>query len=335
MTKRGLMKNVVIQADSNFHNIAGAQTPGDGAYAEYRRKWREWPERFFVGDFPLFIDVEVSSGCNLKCPFCAHTHKRGAVAAGLMDRVVFGRIIDEGAENGLYGVKFNIRGEPLTHTEVAGFAAYAKRKGMRDVYFNTNAMLLTEEVSRALIDAGLDRISVSFEGYSKDVYESYRVGAEFDTVVRNVEALQGLKKRLNVSHPKVRVQTVLLPELEGQVDGYRAFWEGRADEVAFIDYQEMGFKRKGVEYPWACPQLWQRMAVFWDGTILPCNHDFEALNSLGNVNSTSIRRAWHSPELNRMREAHRAGLAHRIAACDGCYLRDSETIKLKTLEKAR
>lgn len=33
----------------------------------------------------------------------------------------FKKIIDEGAEYGLYGCKFNIRGEPLLHKEIAQF----------------------------------------------------------------------------------------------------------------------------------------------------------------------------------------------------------------------
>ncbi|MBI1911082.1 MAG: radical SAM protein [Deltaproteobacteria bacterium] len=328
------MSNIVIQADSNFHNIAGKELHTDGAYAEYRRKWKEWPENFHVGEFPLFIDVEVTSGCNLKCPFCVHTHKRGDIRDGLMRFETFKRLIDEGVENELYGVKFNIRGEPCVHPDIAKFVAYAKSNGLKDVYFNTNAMLLTEGLSRELIDAELDRISVSFEGYSKKVYESYRVGADFDTVVKNIETLQKLKKARGVEYPKVRVQMVRLPELEGEVEGYRNFWAGRVEEVAFIDYQEMSAKKKGIEYPWACPQLWQRMAIFWNGIILPCNHDFDALNSLGNVTTVSIKKAWHSAELNNMRKIHRTGCAHRISACDGCYLRDSEILKLTT-ESAR
>ena len=47
---------------------------------------------------------------------------------------------------------------------------YAKRKGIMDVYFNTNATLLTRDVGRKLIKAGLDRFSISFEGTTAEVY---------------------------------------------------------------------------------------------------------------------------------------------------------------------
>ncbi len=77
------------------------------------------------------------------------------------------KIIDEGADNGLYGAKFNVRGEPLLHKEIDKIVYYAKKKGLIDVYFNANALLLNEEMCKRLIDSRLDRISISIEGYTK------------------------------------------------------------------------------------------------------------------------------------------------------------------------
>lgn len=323
-------ESVVIQVNSNFHHTAGEDivTRSDDSFKEYRKRWYQWPKDFYVGEFPLFIDVEVTSVCNLKCPFCATTFRGKIIKKGFISRELVKKIIDEGADNNLYGVKFNIRGEPLLHPQIDEFIRYAKKKGLIDVYFNTNAMPLTEDIAKKLIDAGLDRVSVSFEGYTKDVYERYRVGASFDTVVSNIEHLQCLKRKLNVSHPKVRIQTVMLPELVSTFEEYKNFWRQYADEVGFLDYKQMKQKKRGVRYPWACPQIWQRMACLWDGTLLPCNHDDDGLLALGNVNNTSIKDAWHSKALNELREVHKQGEAHRITACDGCYLRDSEIHKL-------
>ena len=329
-------KKIVIEANANFHHIEGEDLfkGSDEDFIEYRRRWKEWPESFHVGEFPLFIDVEVTSACNLKCPFCATTYRGGVIKKGNMSFDMMKKIIDEGAGKGLYGVKFNIRGEPLLHPQIDDFVRYAKEKGLIDVYFNTNAMPLDDAMSRRLIDAGLDRLSISCEGYTKDVYEKYRVGADFDTVLANIERMQAIKKELGVDHPKIRIQTVMLPELEDTFDDYRRFWSAYADEVGYLDYKEMKAKKKGVAYPWACSQIWQRMAIWWDGTILPCNHDDDGVLALGNVGEISIDSAWHSKELSDMRAAHKDGRAHEFQACDGCYLRDSEVLKLIGGEEA-
>lgn len=330
-------KDAAMVVNSNFHHVAGEDlfAKEDERFKEYRRNWKEWPERFEAGSFPLFIDVEVTSSCNLKCPFCATTFRKNAIRNGFMSFDIMKKIVDEGAANGLYGVKFNMRGEPLLHPQIVDFVRYAKEKALIDVYFNTNAMLLTEEMSKKLIDARLDRISVSFEGYTKDVYESHRVGANYETVLFNIELMQRLKRELRSPCPRVRVQTVLSKELEPSFEDYKKFWTPRSDEVGFLDYKEMKTKKRGIRYGWACPQLWQRMAVWWDGTILPCNHDDEGTLALGNVNEMNIKDAWNSKLLKTWRMIHRSGRAHEIPACDGCYLRDSEIAKLKEREIKR
>jgi len=52
------------------HNIA---EEGDSLYKEYRKKWHDNPKDNVVGLSPLFLDVEISSGCNLRCPYCFHS----------------------------------------------------------------------------------------------------------------------------------------------------------------------------------------------------------------------------------------------------------------------
>lgn len=318
------------EVNSNYHSLSGNILDRvDSRFKEYRKKWDQQPKRFSAGEFPLFIDIEVTSSCNLKCPFCATTFRSQEIKKGYIGFDTVKKIIDEGAENDLYGVKFNIRGEPLLHPRIAEFVRYAKKKGLVDVYFNTNAMLLTEEMSKKLIEAGLDRISVSFEGCSKDTYEQRRVGASYETVLDNIRNLQLLKKKLKAEHPKLRVQTVMLPDCEFTADEYKKFWEGKVDEIGFLDYKEMKLKKKNVLSNWACPQIWQRMAVLWDATILPCNHDDEALLSLGKIGETTLGEVWNSKKLNQIRDTHKQGRAHEISACNGCYLRDSEMTKFK------
>jgi len=326
----------VIEVNANFHHIAGANLAknNDARFAEYRKKWEEYPKKFKVNDFPLFLDIETTSACNLKCPFCATTFLNEKMEKGFITFDMVKKIIDEGVAHGLYGVKFNIRGEPLLHKQIHQFVKYAKQKRLIDVYFNTNAVLLTEDISKKLIDVGLDRLSISFEGFTKDVYEKHRVGANYEKVLSNIEKMQALKAKMKVKHPKIRIQTVMFDGLRENLKEYEEFWSSKVDEVAFLDYKEMKGKKKHLKYPWACPQIWQRMAVWWDGSIMPCNHDDDGLLNLGNIKDVSIREAWHSTKLNNVRKAHKIGSAHEITSCNGCYLRDSEINKLIEKEKS-
>ena len=39
-------------------------------YREYRRLWEDLPKNRAVRDYPLLVDLETVSRCNLKCPMC-------------------------------------------------------------------------------------------------------------------------------------------------------------------------------------------------------------------------------------------------------------------------
>ena len=39
-------------------------------YKEYRKMWRETAVNHIKTDFPLHLDIEVTSYCNLACPMC-------------------------------------------------------------------------------------------------------------------------------------------------------------------------------------------------------------------------------------------------------------------------
>ena len=317
-----------MKINSEYHTVAGNNIVETNAkYKEYRKKWHEYPKQNKVADFPLFLDIDITDICNLNCSFCLRKSNPELIHNDTMSFKTFKKIIDEGAKHNLYGCKLNIIGEPLINRKVYDMVAYAKKKGLIDVYFNTNATFLGEKNARKLIDAKLDRFSVSFEGYTKKVYERYRVNSDFRLVVNNIKRMQQIKKDLGVNYPKIRVQTVLLPELKKNIDNYIDFWKPIADEVGFLDYQPRTEKFEVLKSKWCCQQLWQRMGILVDGTIIPCNHDERKLMSLGNIRDTSIYDAWHSDTMQAMSNNHKIGISHAIPSCRICYLRESEILK--------
>jgi len=322
---------MVKTVDSILHTIAGKSVVqrDDLRYREYRKKWNEWPETCNYGEFPLHLDVEPTNACNLRCPFCATTYNK--YTKGFMEEKIWKQILDEAGKNDLYSLKFTFRGEPLLHKDLARMVSYAKDVGILDVYFNTNALRLDEATIRSLLDAGLDRISISFEGFTKEVYEKYRVGSTFEKVVHNIELLKKIKEELGLKSPLVRIQTVLVPEIQGMEEQYAAFWSPIVDEVAYLDMKSEADNpdHRGIIYDWGCPMLWQRMTITWDGKILPCIHDIFEWDSFGKIKDISIKEAWSSSKENLYRNLHRQGKAHEIQRCDRCPYRESEIRKLK------
>jgi len=42
----------------------------ENEYSENRRQWVEYPEQQYVANYPLHVDIELASVCNLRCPMC-------------------------------------------------------------------------------------------------------------------------------------------------------------------------------------------------------------------------------------------------------------------------
>ena len=316
-----------VEINGNFHVLKqkGLSPFEIEKYREYRKKWEDNPLQKRIGRFPIHLDIEVTSLCNLKCPFCITTHAN--FKSGLMDYEAFKTIINEGGEKGLYSVKLNWRGEPLIHPRIFDMIAYAKERGIVDVFMNTNATLLTREKAKKLIESGIDRIIISFEGYEKQFYESQRVGAVFEKTIENIRRLMSTRKEMNRSFPWVRVQTIMIEELKLKMDQYSRFWSEIVDEVAYIDHKNE-IKRISVgESDWACPQLWQRMTIAWDGRIIPCVNDHFGKSCIGRIGEMTIENAWKSEIETNMRNLHSKGTAHTIEVCLDCPLRSAQILK--------
>jgi len=76
-------------------------------------------------------------------------------------------------------------GEPLFHPEIVPMVAQVKALGA-PVELITNATLLTPDLSRELITAGLDRLWVSIDGATPESYADIRLGATLPQVLQNL-----------------------------------------------------------------------------------------------------------------------------------------------------
>lgn len=319
------MNKITVTPNANFTSIGGTVAPDfpSQEYLEYRRCWMENPPAFILRDMPLHLDIEASSKCNLRCTFCDRQPNLKPGQLGLLDLALFHHIIDQFSPNNkLWGLKLNYRGEPMLNPHIPEMVKYAKAHGVLDVYFNTNGMFLDEKSCNALVEAGLDRISISIDGITKEQYESVRVGAKFDRLLDGLRALWWVRKKKNVTYPKIRIQTVKLPTTD--VEAYKAAWEEYADEVAMLEFTDESRRDTSLRGNWACPQLWQRMTIEWDGTVLGCHNDDLRNINLGNAWKRSIHDCWHDERLMEIRRLHMEGKSHEVDDCNGCPWRTAQ-----------
>ncbi|MFX1385281.1 MAG: radical SAM/SPASM domain-containing protein [Promethearchaeota archaeon] len=294
-------------------------------YKEYRCKWEDLPIKHIVEDFPIHVDLEMNTTCNLKCPMCTYSKYPPKPIIGDLDLAK--KVIDEGVKKGLCSIKTQFRGEPLLYGKMPELIKYAKEKGVIEAMFNTNATLLSKEKAKALIEAGLDKIICSVDGFTKEVYESVRVGGNFETVLENIKTLQNLKKEMGSIKPIVRVQMINAPYNNYEAEDYINFWDKIVEQIGVEDLTER-LTFADIDTPledWSCSQLWQRVVVLADGDIVPCcggviKGDIK-MCVLGNAYKDSIEDVWKGKDLTKLRKLHIEGRSHEIEMCRRCTIR--------------
>jgi MoaA/NifB/PqqE/SkfB family radical SAM enzyme len=133
------------------------------------------------------VYVEATNKCNLSCSTCMRNV--WDVSYGHMSGETFERVLagfDSLAEKP--EIFIGGYGEPLSHPKILEMIQRAKERGHR-VSMITNGILLTETITRSLIELGLDMLWVSMDGASAECYVDVRLGNSLPTIIENLRRL--------------------------------------------------------------------------------------------------------------------------------------------------
>ncbi|MFH0861122.1 MAG: radical SAM protein [Candidatus Altiarchaeota archaeon] len=289
------------------------------AHVKDRFKWHFGPRFFHVFDFPSHVDIETSSLCQMQCPMCGrHLMKKRGIQEGNMEFDLYKKVIDECVRERVYSVKLSWRGEPLLNPKIVDMVKYAKDSGIKDVSFLTNGERLNPELSKKLVDVGLDWMSFSIDGLD-GTYERIRYPEKFENIVKKVKFLKEYRDSKVLKKPLIRVQTIWSAIRENP-EKYRNFWLPVADRINFIaDEIRSDEKMNFIRDPnYICQSPWQRMAVMWDGRVAQCHSDYLEGNILGDVKEQSLRDIWHGEAFNRVRDLMKNKRRLKLAPCQLC-----------------
>jgi MoaA/NifB/PqqE/SkfB family radical SAM enzyme len=203
--------------------------------------------------FPSHLQIEtVNKLCNARCAMCTiFTNNR---AAEIMSLEKFMKIIDkfEPYKDRLEFLTTHGCGEPILDKTIAEKIAYAKKAGFRGIGFSTNAGLLTEEISKKLLEAGLDTLIFSIDGLTKEVQEAIRYKAgDFKQVYDNVHRFMELRDKGNYSSRGL-IRMIRQKLNYKQWDDYLKYWSElitpeKGDAVIKFDIHNCGGKVEGYK----------------------------------------------------------------------------------------
>ena len=273
---------------------------------------------------PVSVSFEPTTSCNLRCPECPSGLRAFTRPTGMLENDFFKKTIDEIHKELLYLI-FYFQGEPYLNPAFLEMVKYAHDKKIYTAT-STNAHYLTDEVAKKTVESGLDRLIISIDGTTQDIYQQYRVGGNLEKVLEGTKNIIKWKRALKSKTPFVFFQFLVVKPNEHQIEAIKKLAkETGVDEVRFktaqvYEYEtdpnqlipsidkfsrykknEDGTYRAKNKLANHCWKLQHANVITWDGLVVPCCFDKDATHQLGNLKNQSFKEIWHNDNYKQFR----------------------------------
>lgn len=311
-------------------------------YNRYRKEWHRRADEMDSGSYPLAVICELVSFCNLKCEMCYTRMPEFQKSVVGVQRIMpwddVKHIIDECAAIGVHSMLFSWRGESSLYRskgrdsewhDFADVLQYARKKGVLEVTSLTNGRALPDLLIEKLVRAQPNWISFSIDGMGSDYNRIRRAISQdngndpFKIVINNIRKIVGARERLGFTLPQIRTNTIY-PPISKNPERYRTLMEkngvGLVTVNELLDFRGSEIPESAILNNWFCTYPFQRLIISASGVIMACpgahNEDKELV--LGRYGGVTLKEAWNSKKIKRIRMLHSANRRKEILACRYC-----------------
>ena len=303
----------------------------------FNRKDRTDLAKVIPLDTPIVLFIDPSSLCNFRCNFCPCGINNKAnwsenKKIGTMSYELFRKVIDDAAgfPHKIKTLRLYKEGEPLINKRFPDMINYARKKEIaKSIDFTTNGSLLTNDLSLALIDAGVDKIHISVESLTEKGYkDTSGVTLDMKGFMNNIEFLYAHKQRCRIL---IKISDYgLAGAAEKEV--YALFGD-MCDEIAVEHVApvwpefdlgaiqkefKQGLHGNEVRECEVCPYIFYSVCVNSSGTVSSCLMDWNHRLIVGDVREESIVDIWNGARIQDMRVKNLHGKRSAIPACSKC-----------------
>ena len=302
----------------------------------YLTKWVGKPIQWGL---PFSISFEPTTSCNLRCPECPSGLRAFTRPIGMLEKDFFRKTIDEIHKDLLYLI-FYFQGEPYLNPDFLEMVKYAAAKKIYTAT-STNAHYLNDENARKTIESGLDRLIISIDGTTQEVYQQYRIGGKLEKVLEGARNIVKWKKQMNSKTPYVFFQFLVVKPNEHQIEDIKKLAEEiGVDGVRYKTAQVYDFENGNPLIPTIdkyarykkqangkytiknsldnnCWKLWHSCVISWDGLVVPCCFDKDADYKLGDLKKDNFATIWQDDNYKQFRKKLLTGRKN-IEICANC-----------------
>ena len=291
-------------------------------------------------DTPFVVQIFPIYACNFKCCYCIFSvdkSKRHFVSDKIvMDFDLFKKCIDDMTvfPQKIKVLRFVGIGEPLLHKQIVDMVAYAVSKEVANIVeILTNASLLTPQLSKALISAGVSRLVVSLQGTTREKYRQVcHADIDFDALTDN---LLFFYQQKGDAQMYIKIIDYALDNQDDEAKFFNLF--GNICDTIAIEHAvpihsgvafekildpnsnpvtQFGLPVRDVQI---CPQPFFHMQINPDGQIVPC-YSFEYPGIMGNCRYQSVYEIWKNDVFQKFRYKMLTGLMNVSQVCEKCNM---------------
>lgn len=265
---------------------------------------------------PYCVQVELTEGCNLRCPFCGINGIRTAERLYQFMSLGTGSLIAEAMAHARWmsRVEFAMHGEPTKNPNCLGIIQkfrLARPHNYLLMETNGSGFLAADSAGTAakiaaFFEAGLNTIAV----------DEYKNVAWAEAVRRATPLLRDVceyyeypeQPQGNPHTRSRRKRLVIVAPIDVATTGTHATLNNHCGNGAPLDYSAAG-KR--------CAKPFREISVRWDGNVALCCNDWRGTYKVGNVGDTPLYELWHSDAFDAARRKLLLGLRD-FGPCLGC-----------------
>lgn len=309
-------------------------------YSQLRNSNRKPLEDFLPLDMPFSIFIEPTNLCNFKCLQCPTSfpdYKKIVGFSTFMDMDLYKKILNDIKKMGkLKSLKLYLNGEPFLHKNIIEMITLANESDIAErTEITTNASLLTEDISKKLVNSGLTYLRISIYSVNEEknrTITNSNVGV--DKILENIRIFRKIRDNAQSSSPFLYVKMIDTFSEENEI--FTNTYKNIADEVSIEapmnwngylerDYIKNLYKDKQVNQNSPlntqkdiCPFPFYSLVINCNGDVGVCCVDWNIKTKVGNIKEESLSEIWFGEKLKNFRKMHIEKCRYKNDSCKNC-----------------
>jgi radical SAM protein with 4Fe4S-binding SPASM domain len=234
---------------------------------------------------------------------------------------------------------FNLTGlsEPLLYDNIVESVRYVKENIPHSIVkIITNGIALERELAQDLMDAGLDRMTISLNAGSRRTYNEIAGVDQFDRVIGNIQSLVFIRRIRATSKPIVDINLKMTDITSGEIENIKNWLRERIlpDDIVsvrrILSFRD-DIKTASIDSFYTpiertpCSVLWNGIKLDVDGNIYPCDGKVMHFNYrtkselwLGNIYEITLQEVLKTKKIDYLRRCHVLNHYEYLPTCRAC-----------------